>query len=531
MRANIHELVVRATEKLLPPKIRENLSKKINFGEYGGKTRLDLILLGAVIEDSNDTPSPLGIPDFAGVKEATLEHFWNTNLEEHKGLVVEELFSPFPSALDRAVRYWDYHVLPNHNEGKLDAYINLGRVLHLLTDVGVPSHVHGDMHTQFPLKFINDDDYEDYTENYVKENQLTLPYQWDVTEDADGYPPKIVYSGDWNLKDYFYELGKISRLYDSDGCDGLGSGYPYRYGRFDRDFFGDLTDKSCFAIASELIPTTILFVAGVICYFYKCIHFGQLIFDELSVKIIKMYVIDDTDSSGQGELYLSASLYGPLIQIGGKHGVKSGHPVNIDATLPPQLISNKLDIVRFSASVKDDDNDFPWEDDDWENLGWISFDITPYDYIGEPKIVTLTSDLNKYQLDIEISLKENVDQQETFESQIQSWRSEGKIADDYLTMFSQTKFNLKNYPPLLINLGTMALHSLACGNSRNCKKWENLDDHKKLRLFMFEYEPFKEKDGKTMLSRFAEQIYEEDSKQAQAARESKGFKSRCSCTK
>ena len=325
MKGNVHKAIVSAAANMLPPEVQEFLkSKEAN----DAKTRLDYILEGTVDEDSEKDKNPylsadprkelpmisintplgdIRLPDYM----PHLEHFWNTQLEVgRKGLLVFG-FGPFRTVFDRATEYWGKHVLENYRNHKFEQAWNcLGRVLHLLVDVGVPAHVHGDPHLAI-LGFIDDDDYEDYTGEQVKND--CLPNKWNNIEGM------IVYNQQWELNNYFRELGEISRLYDSDDRDGLGEGRPYRWERGltglisgSGDITGDLTDMACNAIARDLVPVTIRFVAGLFCHFFKSLSEENVLFNfplhDLEVTVKSMHIYDCADPSGTGEIFMTAFL-------------------------------------------------------------------------------------------------------------------------------------------------------------------------------------------------------------------------------
>lgn len=564
MNGNVHKSIVNSAAKMLPAELKSYLSETISQGEHAGKTRLELLLLGAVIEDDTSNPGPIPDPDLQNIPESVMpgdywpwmEHFWNSDLDESRGLTITAeglgsilglsmgalgalvggiigeniVLAQFRSALSRALEYWEDHVIGNYNQGRVeDALICLGRVCHLLTDVGTPAHIHNDPHMNI-LGF-DDDDYENYTSDKTKEyGDGMLPYEWDTTPYSS-----IVYNPDWDLRRYFRELGEISRLYDSDDVDGRGTGHPYHWDHYydslanilpiDRDITGDLTDMGCHAIASDLIPITIDFVAGVICYFFKTINF-YISLDIMEVSVRRFHVYDDTDPCGSGEIFLKANLNNhPLYQIGGQYDLNSGHSTGIGGVDFSVALSDKNTPVHFYASAYDDDSTYFW--DGSESLGNIDYVIDPSSLTPDsPQAVRVDSSggSGSFGLDIVINFRERAQVAKDF-SMIMN--SVYKLTST--EALKVTRFKPKNYIPVIINLKTMSLHEYAAGGSRLCKRWSQLDDEKKLIVYMFKDELFEEVDGKTKLQRIVERKYGEGSKQYKWVKDVKDFKGYCAC--
>lgn len=562
----VHKSIVNSAAKMLPAELKAYLSETITNGDYAGKTRLELLLLGAVIEDDVNNPSPIENPDLQNIPEGIMpgdywpwmEHFWNSSLEEEKGLTITAeilgnllglpygviaakiggeigdnfVLAQFRSALHRAIEYWECHVIEKYKQGNIEeALVCLGRICHLLTDVGTPAHIHNDPHMS--LLGYDDDDYEDYTKSIVSEyGDALLPIEWDIQPHSS-----IVYSPDWDLKDYFRELGKISRLYDSDEVDGRGNGHPYHWDHFydsaanilpiDRDVTGDLTDMACHAIASDLIPITIEFVAGFICCFFKTINFN-ISLDTLEVRVKRLHVYDDTDPCGSGEIFLSANLNNQqLNQIGGQYDIKSGRSKYLSDVSFSIALIDKNTPVHFYASAYDDDSTYFWNDR--ESLGNINYEIKPYELTPDsPKAIKVDSSGGdgKFGLDIEITLHGKAQTTNTFSSIMKNTNKTSATE-----AIKKTRFEEKNYVPAIVNLRTMSLHEYAAGGSRHCKRWSKLKDEEKLIVYMYKDELFREVGGKTKLQRIVERKYGESSKQYKWVKDAKEFKGYCACLK
>jgi len=75
------------------------------------------------------------------------DHFWDPDEGYDAGL---NWNGQWDSAIRRAQNLWDENVIPNYvNGNKEESYYWLGRVAHILTDMGVPAHVHRDIHAPF----------------------------------------------------------------------------------------------------------------------------------------------------------------------------------------------------------------------------------------------------------------------------------------------------------------------------------------------------------------------------------------------
>ncbi len=72
------------------------------------------------------------------------QHFWDEDAGPNAGLYLNKQWD---SGYQRSQKLWDKKVIPYYNAGKKkEAYYWLGRVAHMLGDLGVPAHAHLDMH-------------------------------------------------------------------------------------------------------------------------------------------------------------------------------------------------------------------------------------------------------------------------------------------------------------------------------------------------------------------------------------------------
>jgi len=550
MRGNMHREIVRAAVGMLPDKLQEFLNSPVESPTawHPNKLLLEYVLEGAVSEDSETSAGPLPDPDpqnvptwfFEGDHWPHLEHFWNTDLDEHSGLdfqVAGVTLGSFRSLLDRACDYWGMHVLDNYQNGRFEqAMDSLGRVLHLLVDAGTPAHVHGDPHVGL-LKdtFVggyDDDDYETYTFDRVPEVGDPLPYEWACHDTA------VVYNPVWDFKTFFYELAEISRLYDSDDCDGLGEGQPYHWDHcweslegllsITRDITGDLTDSACEAIARDLVPTTVRFVAGMLIYFFKTIeqylHFEVQLYG-LEVSVLGFHVYDDTDPMGSGEIFLTVQLP-PLqaVQVGGEWDLASGGSTGISGVNFSRSVASLDEPVAFVAHAYDDDSN--WFSDSSESLGDIVYQIDLRSLGADPVVIRVDSGGGSGRFGLDLQIKLWPSSVPSFSS-IMSYFRANLLTDT--VVLKKTRYSMADFPPLLVNIDTLALHGLAEGGRRHCRKWENLAAEKKLEIHMFESELFKLRAGRTQLEEIVEKLRGVGSKQARSVADERAFKGHCSC--
>ena len=178
----VHKRIVVEAAKIwldTPQEIRDHLS---------GENKLDLIcsadydvgddiFVGSGEEDNESSMAYFFLPQCPDSehiatnegRNGVLEHFWNPdfpkltpsgldqrgyNCKPEKGLYnlglpdLSPVVTPacgdhFDSAYQLAQDYWDNKVIPFYKSGRIgEAYYWLGRVAHLLSDLGVPAHVH-----------------------------------------------------------------------------------------------------------------------------------------------------------------------------------------------------------------------------------------------------------------------------------------------------------------------------------------------------------------------------------------------------
>ena len=218
------------------------------------------------------------------------------------GLIGEQVvLAQFRTVLERATEYCKYSGAGQVQRGKHGWTLkNLGRVLHLLADAGTPCHVHGDMHMNILEGYVgfDDDDYKQHTSEHAVELGEQLDGTWIPTAGSG-----IVWNPDWDLSKYFHELGEISRSYDSDDYNGLGEGSPSRiWNSFlsmpriscPSEILEEVCRPGLYAVASDLVPITIRFTAGLLFHFFQCINY-KVALDVVEVSVKNIHVYNDTD--------------------------------------------------------------------------------------------------------------------------------------------------------------------------------------------------------------------------------------------
>jgi hypothetical protein len=168
-----------------------------NFGNYiSGDFNLEkALILGTRIEDEPCSPDPLfdNCPGFEWEYDVFIygftycAHFWDHDnfANGQPGLYYNQ---QWPSAYARATDLYDQSKLLYSQGNYYEAYILLGRVVHLLTDMGVPAHVHSDIHLSLlsPLLY-GIDSYEYWMKSHYNELDYSSQYsQWSIKEGKIG---------------------------------------------------------------------------------------------------------------------------------------------------------------------------------------------------------------------------------------------------------------------------------------------------------------------------------------------------------
>lgn len=486
------------------------------------------------------------------LRDALLLNFVDDGFVEVLALIIEvslmaiyridKVFDRYRSAPNRAQRYWKL-VLEQYEKEKERAFFNLGKVCHLIADVGTPAHMHGDGHADnytggLAAHFIrlmtfkvlglsddnqsglDDDEYEAYTGRIVKSLGGKLPKEWNV------------YSGDSfefeeELYGFFSKLGRFCREFDSDDCDGVAgkNTKPQRWKHFEyydtstwrleRQSNDDLTEYACDAMAQCLIPETIRYTAGVLWLFAKekslsILRSNPMVEYEVTLKKIK--VIDDTDSCGKGELYF---YYKDGMSEGGdwnslkKISANSGDLVdlsrrggNTDSKTRSLYVKSLKNNPSFTFRTRGEDNDDYWFFGDHrsrDTLGYTKrdIDVSKLEKIGDKMDLHDVSSNGKYEVyysvkylrEYESGKKENI-----YNKNILNKRKK----NSYLRYKEGETLRMQ---PMNINLDTMHLH-MHTQKSEPCKTGEKAAG-RKLSICQYDEEMFKPRkfDAKESLNR------------------------------
>jgi N-acetylneuraminic acid mutarotase len=164
-------------------------------------------------------------------------HFWecDSSNEETSGLSFPPGFGPFWSALKKAKMYWyggdDTYpyiedgafdtsyinwVFPGLiqlylNDEKEKAYFYLGRIVHLLSDMSVPAHVHDDPHGL-------SENFEDYVADHWNEVRQDI--------DSDGHQLTLRSTEYDNLTDIFFNQAQLAQNFPSNNANGNVTNLP-----------------------------------------------------------------------------------------------------------------------------------------------------------------------------------------------------------------------------------------------------------------------------------------------------------------
>ena len=257
MKTHVHEKMLFESYKILPDYFKSFYDDSLN-----GRKIIDIIACGAYIEDT--TTGPLG----KAKEELTpwLEHFWQQNL----GTIGLNAAYDFwymdncRAAYRRAEDYISTYVMDKWRTGnsieKEEALLNLGRVIHLLQDMGVPAHTNNDPHPWF-------DSFEDYIGEKCEED---IPYSYSANNSISPFFTEDNLQID--MKNFFSRFASETIKYDSDDVTGKGDGLPYRHSWHTRDWFLFLSDASCNMIAKNLLPLSYCHVSSLLIAFLNEIH-------------------------------------------------------------------------------------------------------------------------------------------------------------------------------------------------------------------------------------------------------------------
>ena len=496
----------------------------------------DALELGKGLELTADYVSQV-INEAAGL-DSTLGEYFGKFTEEMYDIIVKPLswifngsttFESFRSAPDRALDYWNI-LIDQYKQGEKEAaYFNLGKVCHLLEDMCTPAHVHGDCHLGakwigYAIKeylgidlswlitdYVDDDQYERYTGDMIEGNiplkdvakgepeswadniEEAIPERWRLTNE-NGFP---TYDSEWDVMKYFRHAAEITKKYDSDDCDGTGSGHPYRWLHFDlvstaswvleRRWDGDLSDHACDQIAEHLIPLAIADTAGLLYKFCDAVGLpcsSDLI--EMKFQVTNFTVVNDEDNCEEGEIYLTTQINNRTPERSERILANSGESFN---WVTDERIKHMWD--KFAVHDLSTNNLEVWTDaydnDDWDVGTWklrsasddLGYTRVKYN-ISELPAYYLEEDLESSNGDYKISYELTKKSNETAKMQSlysYSRNEEGK------SLFSN---------PILLNLTTMQRHCSVSSKRRPCGTWNKISSDKAMGFYMTEEELFKE---------------------------------------
>lgn len=436
----------------------------------------------------------------------------------------DNLYDTYYSAPNRAERYWKKAIEQYQNKELERAFYNLGKVCHLLADVGTPAHVHNDGHmgvnwlktilskigidVDVPDFFkVDDDKYEVTTGKIIEENlskldkdnaDEALPQNWRLTD-------SFVYCQDWKLYNYFNSLADHAKKYDSDDVDGSnkGIGKPYHWEHFDLLNFDsytrslercpndDLTEYACNAIAQDLIPSSIAHTVGVIYLFFMSVNEVVTYPKTYKVNASKIHIHNDEDSCQGGEIYFTfkANAMPPCCLP--KISANSGDVKNLNGKWKCEIETPSTTKGEIKIHTEAEDND------DWTVLG-----ITVHkakDSLGHTDDIINASDVEKSKQPIEMNTKSSNGDYTIYYSvqnghkMVKKYNLRKHIKNSPAEVLERlmTKTNYREgysflMQPLLLNLDTHNFHSNTTSH-KDCKTWSNADGVK-VKAYMYDKE-------------------------------------------
>ncbi len=196
-----------------------------------------------------------------------MAHFYDlTRPENDRGLNIDELGIKFQSALDRIKAYWDLALAYYKKEEYGNAFCALGHIVHLVSDLHVPAHVHNDPHgpTLFLGKLDSLEQWAkraDYPHIQRGKGKMNITI-WDSSplappEKDHTWTPENVYS---KIEEFVNGIARNTQKFRS--VDAFGT-------EPDQKIKGKLTDDECYAQASVLIPSAIFNSAQIMVNFVE----------------------------------------------------------------------------------------------------------------------------------------------------------------------------------------------------------------------------------------------------------------------
>jgi hypothetical protein len=466
--------------------------------------------------------------NFGGIKLGTMSNEATTCLVEAFIAMFygENLYDSYYSAPNRAERYWKKALEQYKNKEYERAFYNLGKVCHLLADVGTPAHVHNDGHmgvnwletvlkevlkidTDCPDFFkVDDDKYEATTGKVIEENLKTLdneradealPQKWQLKDKGCVY-----YVPEWNLFKYFHSLGELTKRYDSDDADGKG-GKPFHWEHFDllnidsythsaeRCENDDLTEYACYQIAQDLIPLSIAHTAGILYLFFNSVDVsGDVTYPQTyKVAAKKIHIHDDEDCCLGGEIYFTLEANDHPKRLP-KISAKSGDLKTLNGQWSCE-VTTPADPEKGGIFIHTEAED----NDDWtipligtihkakDPLGVTNcfIKISDIDESNQPIEFSLTSSNNDYTVYLSVKKGETEKKQHNLRRALKEISSTKKMK---LKTSKYKEGSTIDMQPLLLNLDSLHFHCNTTSN-KDCKIWRNASGQK-IKAYMFDSE-------------------------------------------
>ena len=240
--------LVNEIKKYIPTDSNSNYYSKDFVVPYGWSDNSDLpyifydALIEGVWEEDNDD---YGISD-TWYNDAYCRHFWTPEVggeyDYNRGFLAANILEAGfcgnswinwdrnDSGRMQAQRWWDLALQAYPNDKTL-AYYYLGRVVHLLEDLSVPEHSHGDSHEALLWGTGNPSPYEEYTKDNYK-NITAGDSNTDIPniDSIQAYPAYTPSNFDDGLTKLFYNLAEYAD--DFDGNDTNGESSEFGHGKF-----------------------------------------------------------------------------------------------------------------------------------------------------------------------------------------------------------------------------------------------------------------------------------------------------------
>jgi len=188
-------------------------------------------------------------------------HFWNQDGGPDGGIP----FFGSETAYQRAERFWSSALADYEAGNKASAYYTLGRIVHLITDMSVPAHVHNDEH----LGGWDHDSFEAYMGEYNDDlNNAYNYHQWTASGSAISKT---------SLFGFFNDLADTTDDYDSNDASGELAGHSEGHnGAWETQdgWFGtwDISYAETKNHGNILVPLAMRYVAGLYAYFWDETH-------------------------------------------------------------------------------------------------------------------------------------------------------------------------------------------------------------------------------------------------------------------